>query len=134
MSTSFFLAIKLNFLDLWVCHVSSLGCFFWFPFFDSPDSPDWFYLPGRQYKYGRSTSQANSWKCQEISKGTGFDLFFNLSGILQSNIKMIVSHGGIDLVEASGEIYLKFCKLYQSPPTLGLERINSYLLASHQAT
>ena len=102
--------------------------------FDSPDSPYWFDLPGRQYKYGRSTFQANPCKFHMISKGAGCNLFFNLSGILQSNIKMIVSHGGIDLVEASGETYLKFCKLYQSPPNLGLERINSHLLASHQAT
>ena len=47
---------------------------------------------------------------------------------------MIVSHSGIDLVETSGETYLKFCKLYKSPPNTGQERINSHLLASNQAT
>ena len=47
---------------------------------------------------------------------------------------MIVLHSGIDLVETSGGTYLKICKPYQSPHNVGLERINSYLLASHQAT
>lgn len=47
---------------------------------------------------------------------------------------MIVSISGIYLVETSGGTYLNFCKLYQSPHNVGLERINSHLLASHEAT